>query len=775
MAHLLSSPQAADSNPQTVPTAAAVDGELAALDDPQEQGDFTTWRISGDGTRSAVSQFRLSGMYCAACAGLIEAALMRQAGVLEARVNASAERAEVRWDPGRTRPSALVRTVRSAGYDAAPDTAAPGRALRQREQRRALWRLFVAGFCMMQVMMYAAPSYVVAQGEIPDDLLRLLQWASWLLSLPVLLFSAGPFFSGAWRAISRRRIGMDVPVALGLAVTFVASTGATFEPGGVFGHEVYFDSLTMFVFFLLGGRYLEMRARHRAAASLEATLARPPASVRRVGAGGIVTRVSPRQLRVGDHVQVLAGEAFAADGRLIEGRCQVDEALLTGESMPVAKAPGDALVAGSLNLSAPVVMAVERVGADTRHAAIVSLMREALTQRPALVRAIDRWAGPFLWGVLLLAGGAALAWSVLDPSRAVWVAVAVLIVTCPCALSLAAPSALLAATGALARKGVLLRRLDALEALARADHVMFDKTGTLTEDTLALQSIELQAAANDRGLDAGAVLAYAASLAALSRHPASRALSAAQPRGPEAGTRWHDAVELPGAGVSAKAPDGQAFRLGARRWVCARPELAMHEGGGRTEVWFGPAQTPWACFVLAESPRADAQATVQRLCAEGVRVSMLSGDRPARAQALASNLGIDTVHAGATPEDKLAAVAAAQAAGDCVVMVGDGLNDAPVLARADVSFAFAHGAAVSQAHADAVLLSNRLADVADARRIARRAMSVMRQNMAWAVGYNLSCIPLALAGWLPPWAAGLGMALSSVLVILNSLRAGRAP
>ncbi|MEY2890458.1 MAG: hypothetical protein RJA98_366 [Pseudomonadota bacterium] len=765
---------------------------LLALDNPLEQGEFTHWLTDAEGARVGVSQFRLSGMTCAACAGLIENALMTVPGVQSARVSASAERAEVRWAPHTTRPSAMVNAVRRAGYDAVPDVAAPARALREREHRKAIWRLFVAGFSMMQVMMYATPAYVAAPGDIAPDLLKLLQWASWLLSIPAVLFSAGPFFSGAWHSLRARRIGMDVPVALGVAVTFIASTGATFDPGGMFGHAVYFDSLTMFIFFLLGGRTLELRARHRVAAALEAAVARLPETVLRLLPDGRSERVTPRQLLVGDRVQVSVGQAFPADGPLLSGATQVDESLLTGESMPVVKREGDELVAGSLNLLAPVTQQVLRLGADTRYEGIVALMRGALTQRPALVRDADRWAGPFLWGVLLLAAGGAALWSLSDPSRAVWVAVSVLIVTCPCALSLAAPSALLSAAGALAKRGVLLHRLDAMEALARADWLVLDKTGTLTEDRLVLRASELTAAAATSRCDADDLRTQASALAAHSLHPLSRALAESAPRAPAHAALWADVSELAGLGLQARSTvDGRWYRLGAVTWVeegaatdtatdpLADAALAMprslsplHDAAD-ARVAFGPLGAAWMHFDFDEVLRADAAAAVRQAQADGLHVVLLSGDTEPRVAALARQLGINDVRAAATPQDKLDVVAQAQATGHTVVMVGDGLNDAPVLARADVSFAFAHGAAVSQSHADAVLLSTRLGDVMQARALARRSLRVIRQNLGWAVLYNASCIPLALSGWLPPWAAGLGMASSSLFVVLNSLRLAR--
>ncbi len=719
-------------------------------------------------TPPETTHLRLAGLYCAACAGPIEAALRAEPGVISADVSYAAQRATVRWRTGALQPSQLIDAVVRAGYGAMPDLAEPARALREREQRASLWRLFVAAFCMMQVMMYAAPAYVATPGDVTPDMLRLLQWASWLLSVPVLLFSAAPIFREAAAGLRRRQVRMDLPVAIGLAVTFVVSSGATFAPGGVFGHEVYFDSLTMFVTFLLGGRWLTLRAQHRVAAALEDACARLPAQARRIGPEGQVESVPLDARRVGDTVRVLAGEAFVADGPLLDGRTQVDEALLTGESRPVERGIGDAVVAGSMNLGAPVTMRVERLGADTRFEGIVALMRSALTQRPALVLAADRVAVPFLWGVLLLAALAAAVWSVIDPSRAVWVAVSVLIVTCPCALSLAAPSALLAAAGSLARRGVLVRRLDALEALAGIDTLVFDKTGTLTEQPMRLQAVHLQPAARCAGLDDADLMRLASSLAAQSTHPLARAL-ALEAEATDAAL-WRDVTEQAGHGVQGTGADGATARLGSRDWV--DPQAAARPPGGGLEVWFGDARGALACFEFDERLKPDAGAALTALRADGLRLELLSGDTTGRVQAVAARLGISDVNGGVTPEAKLARVAALQADGRRVGMVGDGLNDAPVIARADVSFAFAQGAAITQTGADFVLLSGRVGDVAQARATARRAMRVLRQNLAWALAYNAVCVPLALLGWFPPWAAGIGMATSSLFVVLNALRVG---
>jgi Cu2+-exporting ATPase len=731
-----------------------------AVDDPLELAAYTRWLPGPE--RVAESSLRLAGMHCAACAGTIEAALRRVAGVADAHVSAAAKGATVRWDPARTRVSALIGAIEAAGYGAVPDSAAAARLQRRAEARQALWRFVVAAFCSMQVMMLAAPAYFSAAGDLAPDHKRLLDAASWLLTLPVMCFSAGPFFGGAWRALRRRRIGMDVPVALGIAVAFCASSAAAFDPSGPFGAEVYFDSLTMFIAFLLGGRWLELRTRHRAEQALEDATQRLPQTALRIGADGRVETVSARRVQRGDRLRVPVGQAFAADGIVVEGTTEADESLLTGEARPVAKAVGDAVAGGSLNLGAPVEMRVERAGADTRYEAIVALMRAARTQRPAMLAAADRWAAPFVWAVLVLAAGAAAAWSAIDPARAVWVAVSVLVVTCPCALSLAAPSALLAAAGALGRRGVLLRRLDAIQALARVQTLFIDKTGTLTEPRMQCIAVE-----RCDGVDEpiAALRCVAAALAAWSSHPLAavlRELDTARP------CAWREVRELAGAGIEGIDDSGDRWRLGSAAYAGAAPV-----NGGATQTWLARNGRPLARFVFDERLRPDAAEAIAALQADGVTVHLLSGDDAVRAQALAARLGISCGDGALTPDGKLAALREAQQRGEIVAMVGDGINDAPVLAQADVSLAMGEGAAVAQAQGDAILTRNRLMDIVLARRVSRRAVRVVRQNMLWAAVYNLACVPLALVGWLPPWAAGLGMATSSLIVVANSLRLAR--
>ena len=737
------------------------------IDDPVEQRLFTRWDASADGARTAESALRISGMYCAACAGTLEQVLLTVPGVLRAQVSAASHCATVRY-ASPALASHLVSAIEAAGYEAVPDTAASARSMRLKESRTALWRLFVAVFCAMQIMMLATPVYVSAPTELAADLKRLLEWAEWLLSIPVLWFSSAPFLVSAWRALRQRRINMDVPVALGIATAFIASSGAAFDPGGWFGSEVYFDSLAMFVSFLLGGRYLEMRARHRAEVALEVATARLPDTVMRVLPDGNVEQISALRLCTGDLVRVPVGQGFAADGVLTLGSTQADEAMLTGESRPVSKGVGDEVVAGSINLGAPVEMQVQRVGADTRFEAIVALMRGARTQRPALLAAADQWATPFLWAVLVMAAAAGAAWSVIDPSRAVWVVVSVLIVTCPCALSLAAPSAMLAAASAMGQGGLLLRRLDAIQNLARMQVLFVDKTGTLTQNSLDCTA-DLAGAAESAD-SIGCLQGTAASLAAWSTHPVSVAVSNAFEAQPIA---WRDVHEVPGAGMEGRDEQGHLWRLGSISWVTKATGSNQIDAPGT--CYFSRNGETRLTLHLTEHLRDDASEAVSALQADGVRVQLLSGDDRERAERVATSLGLSAARTsgGMTPDAKLAAVRQAQQHGHIVGMLGDGVNDAPVLALADVSIAMGEGALVARAQADAVLISNRLLDVVHARALAQRTLRVIRQNVVWAALYNAACVPLALLGLLPPWAAGLGMASSSLFVVLNSMRLSR--
>ena len=744
--------------------------DFGLFDHPDVQKTFVRRAEGVAGEHEQEAALILEGITCAACVWLNESHVRRQPGVTAIDINYTTRRARVRWDERVTKLSAILEAIAAIGYRAHPYDIGRSEELAQKERKAALWRLFVAGFGMMQVMMYAVPVYL-ANGDMTPDIEQLMRWASLILTLPVIGYSAAPFFASAWRDLKLRRVGMDVPVALGVGAAFAASLWATLTAAG----EVYFDSVTMFVFFLLSGRYLEMMARQKAARSVE-TLARAiPAFATRLTAWPCASidaageRVAVAELHAGDVVQIKPGETVPADGCVLDGESAADESLLTGESRPVPKLAGDTLIGGSVNTASPLVMRIERVGEATRVAAIQRLMERAAAEKPRLVEMADRVAGRFILALLLLAVATALAWWWIDPSRALWIFVAVLVVSCPCALSLATPAALTVATGALAARGVLVTRGHAIEALARVDRFIFDKTGTLTMGRMEL--VEVLPLRDDTAR----ALVLAAALERGSEHPIARALVAG---GVDAGIEVDGLRATTGAGVEG-AIEGIVWRLGRPGFVAAlhaRPvplEVQAIVGAGDTVIALGNAEGWQAFFRLSDSLRPEASAMVARLSAAGIKLSIFSGDAPAAAGQVGAALGIPDARGGLSPEDKHAALKALQGAGETVAMVGDGVNDAPVLAQAQVSIAMGGGADLARANADVVLLGNDLQALPQGLALARRTLRIVKQNLMWAFAYNLLAIPLAMAGWVTPWMAGIGMSASSLLVVLNALRLQR--
>ncbi|ANB18390.1 heavy metal translocating P-type ATPase [Dokdonella koreensis] len=695
----------------------------------------------------------VEGLRCAACAWLIERALGALPGVREVGVNVAARRVLLGYDPSRTRLSEVLAALARLGYAPHPLTADAIDSLRQRENRDALKRLVVAGLGAMQAMMYAVALYAGVFDGIDPAVRDFFRWLGFLVATPVVLYSARPFFAGALREWRSRRLSMDTPVAIAVALIYVASLVETLRGG----HEIYFDSVSMFVFFLLAGRAIEMRARHRAGDVVDA-LARlqPPLAERRSGAA--FQTVGVHELVPGDTVRVGAGAAIPADGVLAGPACRVDESLVSGESAARRRQPGDPVIAGSLVLDGPVEITVQRIGPDTVLAGVVRLVTRAAAERPRLARLADARASRFVLRVLALTAITAAAWCAFDPERAFGAALAVLVVSCPCAFALAVPTALTRAVAVLAARGVLVVDADALEALATADRFVFDKTGTLSEPEIDLaRSVVLRGSRDD-------ALAIAAALEQGSTHPLARALrrAAGERPLPAAAALRHVA----GAGVEGTL-DGRRYRLGRPAFVDA---VATDEA-----LVLSDRHGPLARFAIDERPREGAATLLQGLRDAGVGCGILSGDAPGRVAAMAARLGVADWRAGAQPADKLAHLAGLRGEGHVVVMVGDGVNDAPVLAGADVAVAVGEGAALAQAASGILLPAGRLDALLEARAIARCMLQTLRRNLNWALGYNLSVVPLAAFGLVPPWLAAIGMSLSSVVVIVHSLRIGRAP
>jgi Cu2+-exporting ATPase len=762
---------------------------LILLDDPRQWPLFGRQTVEPGGLTADtgltwVSQVVILGMHCASCALNIEQTLLAQPGVVSARVDAHSQRAEVVWRSNQIKPSQWMGAVAQAGYQALPAHDSGRRAVREKQARQALWQWLVAGFCMMQVMMYSVPVYVADPGDIIPDMLALLHWAGWVLSLPVMVFSSGPFWRQALSDVRQGRIGMDVPVVLGLAITFVVSTAATWDPTGPWGAEVYFDSLTMFVFFLLTGRWLEGRMRDRTAGALDALMNRLPEKAQRLNAQGQLETVAATVLQVGDTVRIGPGQAFPADARVVQGSTWVEEALLTGESKPLARHVNDRVLSGSHNLRQTVDVVITAVGDATVYAQTVALMASAAISKPRLARLADRLAKPFLWFVLIAAfAAAAWAWPV-NPGHALMVAVSVLIVTCPCALSLATPAAMLAAAGNLARHGVLIRDLQSLEAMAEVDLVAWDKTGTLTSDAQSVLRIHTPQGAgvpDAQGQWPPALLdawSLAAALAQHSLHPMSRALDTLG----IAHLPTRSVSELPGLGLQGEvwfAGQWQRCVLGA--WSFGQSQISSRlSGQGQA-----PAQQPMAAgvhlwgeagwlasFEVSETLRTDASQALRTLEAMGLQIRVLSGDRPSAVAAVAQRLGLrpDQVQGGLSPQAKLNQLKAWQQQGHRVAVVGDGFNDMPVLAAAHASIAVGQAVPLARSRSDAVVRGERLWPVVQTLVLARRTMVVVRRNLAWAALYNAVCIPLAVLGWMPAWLAGAGMALSSLAVVLHALQ-----
>ena len=705
--------------------------------------------------------FDVEGVTCAACVTRVESALARLPGVEESSLNLASRRVRIRHALAVT-PETLAAVIARAGYRARPPGRDP-RSLRRAEERRALWRMGLAGFVMMQIMMFSVPAYLATDGTMTWDIERLLNIASLVLTVPVLLFSSGPIFRAAWQGLVTRQPGMDLPVALGVAVSFVASLYGTFREG-----PVYYDSITMFVFFILCGRYFESRALSGtvdAADSLAQLLPRRAWKL----AGGERTETDPAALSPGDLVAIPAGEAAPADAQVVTGRSEFDESLLTGESFPVPKSARDLVLAGSVNLASPVEARVAREPGAATVDLIRRQMERASSQKPRWALLADRVATAFVAIVIVLATLGALAWMAIDPSKALEVAVATLVVTCPCALSLATPVAVTACVNALSRLGVMVTSGRAIEALASATHVVFDKTGTLTTGRMRLREVHVL---GNHGRDE--CLALAAALESALSHPVAHALVAARP----AGVPIPKATELrPVAGAGVEAVVGErTVRVGSPAFCAELAGSPFPLPLDADEPLASMAEpSAWiAAFRFDDSLRPEARALVGRLKAEGLEVILLSGDRPAVVDRVGDELGVAKRVSGASPEDKARHVEALAASGAVVAMIGDGINDAPVLARAQVSLALASGAALAQSQADLVIANPSLEAVGDAFALARRTRRIIRQNIAWAIAYNLVMLPLALTAQLTPWVAALGMSVSSLLVVGNALRIVRA-
>jgi len=701
----------------------------------------------------------VEGVSCAACGWLIEQQLGRLSGVAEARLNLGSHRLQLRWQADKLPLSQILKRLKQIGYAAHPFQPDQASAALAEENRQTLRRLGVAGLLWFQAMMATMATWPEFNLDLSPELHQILRWVALFLTTPIVFYSCVPFFKGALRDLRSRHLGMDVSVSLAIGGAYLAGIWSAITGQG----ELYFDAVGMFALFLLAGRFLERRARERCAEATSGLLNLLPDSCLRLDNDAKAQRILLRELAIGDVVQVLPGAVIPADGVISQGASSIDESLLTGEYLPKPRQVGDSVTAGTLNVESALRVKVTALGADTRLSAIVRLLERAQGEKPRLAELADRAAQWFLLFALLAAAATFALWLWIEPPRAFWVVLAMLVAVCPCALSLATPAALTAATGHLHQLGLLLTRGHVLESLQHIDTVIFDKTGTLTEGKLTLREIHPLGQ-----YSAGDCLMLAAALESRSEHPIARAFGRSE--------QSAEAVQsVPGRGLEG-CVNGQRLRIGEAAFVCELSKSAIPtkpEDSSGQWLLLGNQSEPLAYLVLDDRLRSDAPLLVQSCKKRGWKTLLLSGDSSPQVAQIAQTLQMDEAQGGLTPDDKLAILAKLRGEGRKVLMLGDGVNDVPTLAAADISIAMGGATDLAKTNADAVLLSSQLAVLPEAFNLAQRTRRVIIENLIWAGLYNGLMLPFAALGLITPAWAALGMSVSSVIVVLNALRLGR--
>ncbi len=738
-------------------------------DNPAIQKKFV--RIEGEHIKEA--SLILEGITCAACIWLNEKNLRTLNGIIDVQINYSTHRARIRWNDSLLKLSEILQAITDIGYIAHPYDPARQQEVLERERKQQLQRIGITGVLGMQVMMFSIALYAGDWYGMSTEFRGLFHWLNLILTIPIIFYCAEPFFKTAWKDITRGQVGMDVPIALALSLAFLGSIHAIF-----YGGHVYFDSITMFVFFLLTGRYFELQARQRGARAAENLVHLVPTMATRLLKNGIGEElVLVADLEIEDRLLIRPGESIPADGIVLTGKSKVDESLLTGESNPITKNIGQKLIAGTINIDSPLQMKINKIGTDTVLSYILRLLERAQTEKPTITQLADRVASWFVFGVLLLALGVAIYWWNVDPEIWLTITISVLVVTCPCALSLATPTAITAATSNLTQVGLLISRGHALESLARATHFVFDKTGTLTKGSLNLLKTHTFADFNQTEC-----LQYTVALEHYSEHPIAQAFKF---KTSHLIMEAKNVTSHPGSGMQGLI-NGEHYFIGSPNFIMEMTGLSIStqllinlQKDGNTLVILAKIESNssgikvpklMAVFMLNDEIRKGAKDLIQALIKQGKSVSLLSGDNTAAVQRVATEVGIEKTGASLTPEDKLRLVKELQANGEIVAMIGDGVNDAPVLAQAQVSIAMGNGTQIARTSADMILLTEQLPNLLIGINTAHRTLKIIRQNVIWAIGYNLLALPAAAVGLIAPWMAAIGMSLSSLLVVINALR-----
>lgn len=723
--------------------------QFSAYDLPEVQQDF----VHSEDNVESVS-LSIDGITCAACAWLIEHKVKQLAGVSQVLVNSTTQRAMISWDKRKVKLSDILGQISRIGYQAAPYQVDEQELNNKLNSRKFLLRLGLAGFATMQVMMFALALYTGYFTDLDVQYRDYFRWVSMIFATPVVLYSAQPFYFSAIRTLLSGKLNMDVSVSIAIGGAYTASCFATVNGTG----EVYFESVSMFTFFLLLGRYFEQKARQKASVSSSNLHKLVPLTAHLVTENG-QEEIPAKKLRLNDVILVKPGEMVAADGVVIEGHTNINEAMLTGEQMPIEKQQDQQVYAGTINVDQPIKVKVTALGQDQLVAEIIRLQELASNTKPAIALLADKLSRYFSGTILTIATITYLVWQQISPEDAFWVTLSVLVATCPCALALATPTAVTCATAIFTRLGIITRKAGVFEKLPQIKHVVFDKTGTLTCGTLSIGQTQCMA-----DLTKMQALAIAAALETGSRHPIAAAFALFADNTLVAEQVHHEV----GFGVRGRI-EGTDYLIGNAVFTGARVDTQ----DPTQKIWLVRSANEQlevlASFEIQDNIRQDSKATIEILKQQGCRISIASGDSSGHVHQLAKELGIEDVHSGLTPAGKLALVTKLQQH-TRVAMFGDGINDAPVLAGADLSVAMGSGSAIAKNSADLILLGDHLSRFTQAVAVAKLTTQIIKQNLAWALGYNALILPLAVTGHVAPYIAAIGMSASSLIVVGNSLR-----
>jgi len=694
----------------------------------------------------------VEGISCAACAWLIEMQISKLEGVVSINVNATSQRATVKWLHEKIKLSEILTQIDTIGYHALPFKANDVEKANKQQTKVFIKRLGVSGILMMQVMMIAIGLYFGAFSDMAEHNLVYLRWTSMVLAAPVIIYGAFPFYVGAINALRAKRLSMDVPVSIAIILAFSASVWATVAQTG----EVYFESITMFTFLLLIGKFLEFRARNRAAEVSANLLKLMPLTATKVD-GDKESFVVAKTLIQGDQVIVKPGETIPADGVISSGRSQINEAMLSGEQLPITKTNGDTVFAGTINGDSNIVIKVKHNNQNSFLNQLIRLSEQSQAHKPKMAKLSDKIAQFFVALILLTAIGTAIYWHQHMPSEAFWITLSVLVATCPCALSLATPTALTCGTTRLNKDGVMVRSGHVIETIPQVDLFAFDKTGTLTTGDFTISNIELLST----DMTEQQVLAIAASLESQSEHPLAKAFEQYRDNGDQVS----EIEVVTGTGVQGQV-NGAFYQLGKSSWfgeqskdLCSTEAQCLLAKDGKLI----------AAFTLSDNIRENAKQVFDVMHADNIELAMISGDNKAGCEKVAKALSIDKYFYAQQPQDKLETLKGLQDNKN-VAMVGDGVNDSPVFGAAHVSIAMGSGTDIAKSGADVILLNNKLSTLNLLRRVAAKTNRIIKQNYMWAFGYNAIVLPLAVCGFITPYMAVIGMSLSSILVVTNSLR-----